>query len=175
MLYRCVALVAAACLCLHAQPARAGCLDDVEQGHLVGAGRLCLFGFCLYEAQLWGAGAPASFALPFALRLTYEVHVKRARLVSTGLDEIRRLAGAPIPTPILSEWSEDLERALPDVAPGDTLCAVFLPRQGVRFYANGKATAQIADPAFARAFFGIWLDPGTRAPALREQLLHGSR
>jgi hypothetical protein len=150
-------------------------LDDIEPRHLVGAGQLCLFGFCLYDAQLWGGSAPDSFTSPFALRLTYRIHVKRARLVRTGLDEIERLAHAPISKPILSGWRDDMERALPDVAPGDTLCAVFLPRRGVRFYANGKATAEIADPAFARAFFGIWLDPGTRAPALREQLLHGGQ
>lgn len=169
------ALVTAACLLVCAAPARAGCLGDVEPSHLVGAGRLCLFGFCLYDAQLWGDGAPDSFTLPFALRLTYRVHVKRARLVSTGLDEMRRLAVSPISDSVLSVWRKDMEQGLRDVAPGDTLCAVFLPRQGVRFYANGEPTAEIADPAFARAFFGIWLDTDSRAPALRKQLLHASQ
>jgi hypothetical protein len=32
-------------------------------------------------------------------------------------------------------------------------------------------TDEVDDLAFARAFFSIWLDPSTRAPTLRKQLL----
>jgi hypothetical protein len=58
-----------------------------------------------------------------------------------------------------------------DVGPGDQLSAVFLPDKGVRFYAGERMTDEVDDLAFARAFFGIWLDPSTRAPTLRKQLL----
>jgi hypothetical protein len=61
--------------------------------------------------------------------------------------------------------------AFVDVKAGDTLCGAFLPGQGVRFYANDHLTVQIDDLAFARAFFAIWLDPRTRAPRLRRDLL----
>lgn len=43
--------------------------------------------------------------------------------------------------------------------------------KGVRFYAGERLTAEIDDLAFAQAFFSIWLDPATRAPALRQRLL----
>ena len=36
-----------------------------------------------------------------------------------------------------------------------------------------KPTGQVDDPAFARRFFGIWLDPRTRDPELRTRLLTG--
>jgi hypothetical protein len=62
-------------------------------------------------------------------------------------------------------------QAFVDVAPGDQLSAVYLPDKGVRFYAGDRMTGEFDDPVFARAFFGIWLDPLTRAPTLRKQLL----
>ena len=36
---------------------------------------------------------------------------------------------------------------------------------------NTESAVVIADPAFARAFFSIWLGAGTRSPELREALL----
>ncbi|MGR5254599.1 chalcone isomerase family protein, partial [Vibrio astriarenae] len=65
--------------------------------------------------------------------------------------------------------------AFVDVKPGDTLCGIYLPDRGARFYANGQLTTEVDDPAFARAFFDIWLAPGTRAPALRHHLLGESQ
>ena len=56
--------------------------------------------------------------------------------------------------------------AFVDVKPGDTLCGIYLPDRGAR---------EVDDPAFARAFFDIWLAPGTRAPALRHHLLGESQ
>ena len=56
-----------------------------------------------------------------------------------------------------------------------SICSVYLPDRGARFYANGRMTTEVDDPAFARAFFDIWLAPGTRAPALRRRLLGESR
>ncbi|WP_370662711.1 chalcone isomerase family protein [Massilia frigida] len=46
-----------------------------------------------------------------------------------------------------------------------------MPGGGARFYLDGKALAALPDQEFARAFFGIWLDPATSARALRSALL----
>jgi hypothetical protein len=35
----------------------------------------------------------------------------------------------------------------------------------------GRLSGEVADPAFSRAFFAIWLDSRTRVPALRSRLL----
>ncbi len=159
--------------------ARADCRDDVQPGpvRLIGSGDFCVLGFCLYDAALWANRAPAgaSAAAPadsaFALVLTYRRRISGARLVEVGMDEIRRLAPQPLPDATLAAWRGDMQRALLDVAPGDRMCGVFLPGRGVRLYANDVMTAQIDDPAFAAAFFGIWLDPRTRAGGLRKRLL----
>jgi Chalcone isomerase-like len=57
------------------------------------------------------------------------------------------------------------------VKSGDKLTGVFLPKQGTRFFFNGRLTAEINDPAFGDAFFAIWLDEKTKQPGLRRALL----
>jgi hypothetical protein len=44
---------------------------------------------------------------------------------------------------------------------------------GVEFWVNGQRTGAVADPQFARLFFGIWLDERSSQPRLRSQLLQG--
>ena len=68
-------------------------------------------------------------------------------------------------------WLEKMRSIFPDVRDGSRLGGVFLPGRGVRFYRDGKELALVDDPAFAQAFFGIWLDPATSAPKLRAALL----
>ena len=155
--------------------ARADCRDTVPAPQLSGKGALCLFGFCLYYAQLWSAELPPSYDAPFALEVTYRRAVERSRLIETAIDEIRRLQSPVPPDDTLAQWQRAMTPAFPDVKPGDTLCGVYLPGRGARFYANGQLTTEVNDPAFARAFFDIWLAPGTRAPSLRRHLLGKSR
>jgi hypothetical protein len=158
-----------------ATSAGAGCRMDVPQAHLIGQGPFCIFGFCLYDAQLWAARPPQGLDEPFALLLTYRRTIKAQRLVETGLGEIERLAPSPLPAETLDIWRTEMAKAFTDVAPGDQLCGVFLPGRGARFYANGTLTAEVDDPAFAQAFFRIWLDPDTRAASLRKNLLGQSQ
>ncbi len=153
----------------------AECRDTLTAAKLSGKGALCLFGFCLYDAQLWSANVPFSYDAPFALEVTYRRSVERTRLVQTAIDEIRRLQTPAPSDATLAQWARAMAPAFPDVKPGDTVCGVYLPDRGARFYANGQLTTEVDDPAFARAFFDIWLAPGTRAPSLRRHLLGESR
>ncbi|WP_445223292.1 chalcone isomerase family protein [Burkholderia sp. Ac-20379] len=151
----------------------ADCRNDVPSARLIGSGEFCVLGFCLYDAALWASRAPTGDDVPFALALTYRRTIRAERLVEVGMDEIRRLAPAPLPEATLAAWRADMRRAFQDVGPGDSLCGVYLPGHGARFYANDTLKADIDDPAFAAAFFGIWLDPKTRAERLRRKLLGG--
>jgi hypothetical protein len=151
--------------------ASAGCREDVPQAHLIGQGPFCIFGFCLYDAQLWAEHPPQAFDAPFALLLTYRRTIKAQRLVDAGMSEIERLTQSPLPAATLIGWRTEMARAFKDVGPGDELCGVFLPGRGARFYANGLLTTEVDDPSFALAFFRIWLDPDTRAARLRKNLL----
>lgn len=154
--------------------AGAACADwrgDVQAAKLIGEGDFSVLGFRLYRAQLWSERVPVDYDERFALHIVYARGIKRERLANTGIEEIKRLAAAPIPADTLERWRADMMQAFVDVGPGDQLSAVYLPDKGVRFYAGDHLTAEVDDPAFARAFFGIWLDPSTRAPTLRKHLL----
>jgi hypothetical protein len=153
----------------------AACRDTLAPAELSGKGELCIFGFCFYDAQLWSAKIPAGYDAAFALEVTYRRPVTRTRLIKTAIDEIRRIQVPPPSDATLARWQEAMMPAFVDVKPGDTLCGIYLPDRGARFYANGQLTTEVDDPAFARAFFDIWLAPGTRAPALRHHLLGESQ
>ncbi|HET8731338.1 MAG TPA: chalcone isomerase family protein [Moraxellaceae bacterium] len=158
-------------LALWAVPAHAGWQQDIGPATLRGTGRFCFIGFCLYDAELWSARDPLNYDAPFALVLTYRHAFARERLADSGIDEIRRLATHPVTENTLARWRSDMLQAFIDVRPGDSLCGIYLPGRGARFYANGRLTVQVDDPEFARAFFDIWLNPDTRAASLRRQLL----
>ncbi len=95
----------------------------------------------------------------------------RVRVCKAASRIVKCLVNETLPAATRDAWRADIARAFTDVARGDVLCGVYLPDQGARFYTNGRLTADIPDPVFARAFFDIWLDPRTRAQSLRRQLL----
>lgn len=167
--------VAASLYALAPLPALAAqdCHTEIPSAQLSGSGPYRFLGLHLYDAQLWSTRLPVSYDNGFALQLTYSLSATRERLASLGLDEMKRVAPAPVPDAQIERWRAEMLRAFVDVQPGDWLCGVFLPGTGVRFFANGTPTATIADLDFARAFFNIWLDPATRAKTLRAQLLGG--
>jgi hypothetical protein len=64
-----------------------------------------------------------------------------------------------------------MQQSFVDVQAGTRITGVYLPGQGARFFVGQHLQHEVKDPQFARAFFDIWLDPRTRNPELREQLL----
>lgn len=64
-----------------------------------------------------------------------------------------------------------MARVLPDVKKGEHLTGVNRPGVGAEFYYQGRIVGTITDPAFAQAFFAIWLDARTREPGLRRSLI----
>lgn len=135
---------------------------------MLGSGEARFVGLRLYDASLWVSGQAWSDSQPYALVLTYARGFSRSTLVSTSLDEMRRLGAGD--EAALLRWKADLERVFPDVAEGETLVGVNLPGRGAAFYHQGRLTGEVTDPDFARTFFAIWLDRRTRVPALRARL-----
>ena len=145
---------------------------------MAGSGEMRWFGLKLYDAALWvqpwadaaptaGAGQPLN--KPYALALRYTRSISGEALVTASLDEIRRLGEGDEGR--LARWKPLLEKALPSVAPGDTLVGLHEPGRGASFWHQGQLTARIDDAELAGAFFGIWLDARTREPRLRARLL----
>jgi hypothetical protein len=135
----------------------------------VGAGTMRWFGFHLYDARLWMSSPRPSTDRPFVLALRYARAFEGEGIAQTSIAEIGRLGFGS--ARVRGRWLDAMRRIFPNVSEGRELAALNLPGEGVRFYLDGKAIGEIPDPEFARAFFAIWLDPRTRAPALRSALL----
>lgn len=175
-------LVAAAMLAA-AAPSFARELPPALQGELqrIGEGELRWLGFKLYDAALWAR--PAVVAVPpddeaeaaqvlgaeHALSIRYARAVSSDRLVELSLGEMRRLGFDDEAQ--LARWGQALARALPSVEAGETLVGLHRPGKGAQFWHQGQPTAALDDAELAAAFFAIWLDPRTREPRLRAQLL----
>jgi Chalcone isomerase-like len=142
---------------------------DFPDLRLAGEGRLRWFGLHVYDASLWINGAGWNEDREFALDIRYARDIKSRRLVQTSLDEMRRLGFGDEQR--LEKWAEQMARVLPDVGKGEHLTGVNRPGSGAEFYHQGRIVGTIADPAFARAFFSIWLDARTREPGLRQSLI----
>ncbi|KPN90022.1 chalcone isomerase family protein [Pseudomonas nunensis] len=145
--------------------------DGVPGAQIIGAGEFRVFGFDVYNARLWSAARPLAPDQPFALELIYQRSISREDLVQASVDEIKRLSGASVSAAQLAGWKAQMQQSFVDVQAGTRITGVYLPGQGARFFVGQQLQHEVKDPQFARAFFDIWLDPRTRNPELRQQLL----
>jgi hypothetical protein len=147
----------------------------VSDVRLSGSGRFAWFGFHVYDAALFvppGFDPATASDQPFVLELTYARRLEGKGIAETSRDEIGRLGFGDEAQRV--RWHEQMVKLFPDVEKGRKLAGVNVPGRGARFYFDGQFLGSIDDPAFARAFFAIWLDSRTRAPQLRESLLKGA-
>lgn len=143
---------------------------------LQGSGLLRFLGFRVYDIRLWvGAAAVgsdwerAAASTPLALEIEYARALVGAQIAERSLVEMRRQG--EIAAADAERWLAAMTQAFPDVKQGDRITGVHLPGRGARFFVNGAPRGDIAEPDFARRFFGIWLAPQTSELALRGALL----
>ena len=136
------------------------------QTQLQGLGRLNFWGFHVYDANLYRGAAKDS--QEFALELKYQKSFSGEAIANRTADEMKNLGVSDTQA---AAWGKELASILPNVEPGQTIAAVYIPKQGTSFFYEGKKISQIQGADFAKAFFGIWLDSKTSAPKLRTELL----
>ena len=140
-----------------------------------GRGLLRWWGFRVYEATLWTGvtfEAERWTSQPFALEIRYARAFSGPALADSSAGEIDKLGiGSEVSR---REWAEAMRALFPPVDAGDRLVALHRPGRPTTFWLNERRLGEVADPAFGPAFFAIWLDPRTPAPALREALLRGA-
>ena len=137
-----------------------------------GSGDLRFLGLSIYQARLWVHPlfeAGDFGAHPLALELTYQRAFSAEAIAKRSIAEMRRIG--PFSAAQATLWQQALQAALPDVQPGDRLVGLYQPGSGATFQLRGRTVGTVADPAFARLFFGIWLSPLTSEPQLRTALL----
>lgn len=136
------------------------------QTQLQGMGRLNFWGFHVYDANLYRGAAKDS--QEFALELRYQRSFSGEAIANRTADEMKNIGVSDAQA---VSWGKELASILPNIEPGQTITAVYIPRQGTSFFYEGKKISQIQGVDFAKAFFGIWLDLRTSAPKLRADLL----
>lgn len=161
----------AACAASASQAIPEAARAHAESWSALGQAQVRWLGFRLYTAELWSSRTSFDADSTFALKLTYARSIPGSRLSSVSIDEMRRLGTED--EAVLARWAAYMSKVFPDVREGDTLTGVYLPGKGAEFYLGDRLAGVVDDPAFARAFFGIWLDPRTREPAQRLQLIGG--
>ena len=138
----------------------------------VGSAVLRFFGLRVYEARLWATNGftPEDYNRhPFGLELVYDRKLEGAAIAERSIAEMRRVGS--FTDEQARQWLSLMKLAFPDVVAHDRLLGMNDGQGEVRFFHNGRQTAQIRDAEFARLFFGIWLSPQTSAPAKRNSLL----
>jgi hypothetical protein len=140
--------------------------EALNSARLQGSGKLTWWGFHVYDASFYRGSSLNS--PEFALDLRYQKSFTGHAIANRSIDEMKKLG---ISESQAQAWARQLTSILPNVEPGQSLTATYIPKQGTTFYFDGKSVGQISGADFSKAFFGIWLDPKTSAPKLREQLL----
>ena len=140
---------------------------------LAGHGTFRWYGLAIYDAQLWvdekGYNPASPTAAPLALDLKYDRALVGKKIAESSRDEMQKLALGSAEQ--RANWLAKMLAIFPDVQDGTHITGVYLPQFGAKFYLDGKALGEIADPEFGKAFFAIWLDPRTTGSKLRAALL----
>lgn len=125
--------------------------------------------FRCYWASLYTQSGTYAPDLSAILDLSYLRTLSKEQTVSISIEEMLRLR--PEYSNRAQSWRSALTPIIPDVKAGDRLVGYFDRVHGASFYSEHKLLGQIEDPDFSSAFLSIWLDPATRAGALRASLL----
>lgn len=144
----------------------------LQNQQLQGQARLRVWGFEVYDASLWaspGFDAQRYEQHRFGLELSYLRSLKGRAIAERSIEEMRGIAD--ITPEQATRWLAAMSALFPDVQRGDRITGVHVPGSGARFYLNDRLRGELADEAFSRIFFGIWLSPKTSQPAMRATLL----
>ena len=143
--------------------------DLVPAAEKVGEGRLTYMLWDVYDAKLYAPKGNWRADRPFALQLSYLRALKGKKIADRSIEEMR---GQGLTDEIkLATWHGQMRTIFPDVDAGVSLTGVYTEDGATIFYRDSIEIGRMTDPAFSKAFFGIWLNEATSAPNLRGKLL----
>jgi hypothetical protein len=136
--------------------------------------RYQVWGFEIYDARLWmqpGFSVRQYTEHPFVLELSYLRSFEGVAIAKRSLDEMRKLGS--ISAAQEKDWLKAMTELFPNVRQGDRLLGIYKPNEGAEFWFQQRRLGLVADPQFAKLFFGIWLHEATAAPAIRQAWMNG--
>lgn len=140
---------------------------------LRGQANMRWFGLLLYEARLWTLDAFDSKHWAdqrFALELVYARSFDGVKIAQASLELMQAQHGKVAERD--RQWLAWMQQGFPNIQAKDRLLGLHQgAKEGCRFVHNRQVRLDIPDAHFAKAFFGIWLDPRTTEPALRRSLI----
>ena len=161
---------------LHAQnaiaapPLAAAATAGMPELKTLGGGMLRFMGFQVYNVYLWTpAGGSFDRSKPYVLDLQYLRTFSAKQLAERSIDEMRGQGTGS--EAVYPKWLSEMQRVFADVKEGDRLTGVVTPFRTSKFFYNGAYRGEVVDPAFADAFFGIWLSEKSSQPRVRNLLL----
>ncbi len=144
----------------------------LSNGQYLGQATMRWFGLKIYDAQLWAEKPPAQFNYrtdAHLLELTYAHDFESEKIAEKSREEIEKQGVGT--TEVLNMWQKKLSALIPSIKKGNQLTALYKPGKGLVLFKNGQTVGELNDPELAIAFMGIWLDPRSSEPALREKLI----
>lgn len=164
---------AALMLALLYAPAANAAVDCVGRympgAHEVGRGEGRRFIFHAYDAQLLAPQGTFARNKPFALTLTYRMQFSGKDIARESAAQMRRMAAGSERD--IDRWYQEMQFIFPDVQPGLSITGLRLKNKTTVFCTGDTEIGRIADPAFADAFFSIWLGDHAENAHLRQQLI----
>ncbi len=154
---------------LHTSAAAADCASQYlraarEVGH--GEGRHLIFH--AYDAKLLAPHGTFAMNKPFALTLTYRMQFSGKAIAREAAAQMRRMNVAGEND--INRWQQLMQTIFPDVTPGMAITGLRLKSGATVFCTTDGEIGRMTDPAFADAFFSIWLGAGAENQDLRHQL-----
>lgn len=134
----------------------------------VGEARFVKWLMHVYDATLWAADPRRPLESALALELRYARGLRGGDIADRSAEEMRRQG---VDEGKLARWLPAMKEIFPDVRRGDRLVGVLRANGTTRFFRDGRPIGDVDDPAFGRAFFGIWLREDTSEPDMRRALL----
>jgi len=135
----------------------------------VGSGRMSVMLWDVYDATLYAPEGLLKEDRPLALKLSYLLKLNGKKIADRSVKEMRDQGFKDEVK--LATWHTQMRKIFPDVDNGTSITGVYTKSGETIFYGGDAEIGRINDPEFSKAFFGIWLNEKTNAPALRQQLI----
>ena len=166
---RCILFLAMALLAVPVSAQDEALRAHVPDAELVGAARLQMFFFKIYDAQLFAPNGRFSRDDAYALRLTYLIDAKKDKIVERTVKEMKRQKAAS--SKVIEGWVPLMEDAFISMDKGSYADFIHTGDGRVLLTANGKLISEITDSRFITALMNVWLGPKVRDKEFQDKLM----